>query len=87
MPNAKSVRVWTVVRQRRFEHRSAISACLLRRLVRTHGDLEALKTRRPQAAAMFDKYKRQVDVAVALGVSAQTGSRWCGAGRWPGWPR
>jgi transposase len=29
-----------------------------------------------QAAAMFDRGKRQVDVVVELGVSAQTASRW-----------
>ena len=39
--------------------------------------IEALKTRRLQEAAMSGRGKRQVDAAVAPGVSAQTGSRWC----------
>ncbi|WP_438388909.1 helix-turn-helix domain-containing protein [Actinopolyspora saharensis] len=29
-----------------------------------------------QAAGMFDRGKRQVDVGITLGVSAQTASRW-----------
>jgi transposase len=39
-------------------------------------DFEALRERRMQAAAMFDRGKRQVDVVTELGVSAQTASRW-----------
>jgi len=39
-------------------------------------DFEALKQRRLRAAQMFARGKRQVDVAVELGVSAQTASRW-----------
>lgn len=39
-------------------------------------DFEALKARRLRAAEMFRRGKRQVDVVVALGVSAQTASRW-----------
>jgi transposase len=35
-----------------------------------------LRQRRMQAAAMFDRGKRQVDVVSELGVSAQTASRW-----------
>ena len=39
-------------------------------------DFEALTERRMRAAEMFRAGKRQVDVAAALGVSAQTASRW-----------
>jgi transposase len=39
-------------------------------------DFEALKARRMKAASMFARGKRQVDVVTALGVSAQTASRW-----------
>jgi transposase len=39
-------------------------------------DFEGLKARRLRAAEMFAKGKRQVDVVVELGVSAQTASRW-----------
>jgi transposase len=39
-------------------------------------DFEALTERRMRAAEMFDRGKRQVDVVVELGVSAQTASRW-----------
>jgi uncharacterized protein YjcR len=35
-----------------------------------------LKARRLKAARMFARGRRQVDVVVALGVSAQTASRW-----------
>jgi transposase len=38
--------------------------------------LQALKERRMAAADMFARGKRQVDVVVELGVSAQTASRW-----------
>jgi transposase len=44
--------------------------------VRERRDFEALKTRRLQAAAMFERGKRQADVVTELGVSAQTASRW-----------
>src|SRR5438874_11547074 len=48
-------------------------------------DFEALRQRRMQAARMFDRGARQVDVARELGVSAQTASRWyrawCDGGR------
>jgi transposase len=48
-------------------------------------DFEALRQRRMQAARMFDRGARQVDVAWELGVSAQTASRWyrawCDGGR------
>jgi transposase len=39
-------------------------------------DFEALAERRMRAAEMFARGKRQVDVVVELGVSAQTASRW-----------
>lgn len=39
-------------------------------------DFEALRERRLRAAELFDRGKRQVDVAVELRVSAQTASRW-----------
>jgi transposase len=39
-------------------------------------DFEALRERRMRAAEMFERGKRQVDVVVELGVSAQTASRW-----------
>jgi transposase len=39
-------------------------------------DFEGLRARRMKAARMFARGKRQVDVVVALGVSAQTASRW-----------
>jgi transposase len=39
-------------------------------------DFEGLKARRLRAAEMFARGKRQVDVVVELGVSAQTASRW-----------
>lgn len=44
--------------------------------VASRRDFGALKQRRMQAAEMFRRGKRQVDVAAALGVSAQTASRW-----------
>jgi transposase len=44
--------------------------------VRPRRDFEALKARRMKAAEMFARGKRQVDVGTALGVSAQTASRW-----------
>lgn len=44
--------------------------------VRPRRDFEALTARRLKAAEMFRRGMRQVDVAVALGVSAQTASRW-----------
>ena len=44
-------------------------------------DFEALKQRRMQAADMFARGKRQVDVVTELGVSAQTASRWYQAWR------
>jgi len=44
--------------------------------VRERRDFGALKARRLQAAAMFERGKRQADVAAELGVSAQTASRW-----------
>lgn len=44
--------------------------------VRAHRDFAALKARRLQAAAMFDRGKRQAGVVTELGVSAQTASRW-----------
>lgn len=43
---------------------------------RPRRDLEGMTARRMQAAEMFRRGKRQVDVVVALGVSAQTASRW-----------
>jgi transposase len=46
------------------------------RRVRARRDFEVLRARRMQAAAMFDRGKRQVDVVAELGVSAQTVSRW-----------
>jgi transposase len=39
-------------------------------------DFEALEARRMRAAEMFARGKRQVDVVVELGVTAQTASRW-----------
>ncbi|MBB5156824.1 winged helix-turn-helix domain-containing protein [Saccharopolyspora phatthalungensis] len=39
-------------------------------------DFDGLRERRMRAAEMFRRGKRQVDVASALGVSAQTASRW-----------
>ncbi|MEV0053162.1 winged helix-turn-helix domain-containing protein [Saccharopolyspora shandongensis] len=39
-------------------------------------DFDALRERRMRAAEMFARGKRQVDVASALGVSAQTVSKW-----------
>jgi transposase len=39
-------------------------------------DFEALRARRMQAARMFDRGARQVDVARELDVSEQTASRW-----------
>ena len=44
--------------------------------VRARRDFQALKDRRMAAADMFARGKRQVDVVDALGVSAQTASRW-----------
>ena len=44
--------------------------------VRPRRDMAALKDRRMVAADMFDAGRRQVDVVVALEVSAQTASRW-----------
>jgi transposase len=44
--------------------------------VRARRDFEGLTARRMQAADMFDRGKRQVDVVTELGVSAQTASRW-----------
>jgi transposase len=44
--------------------------------VRPRRDFEALAARRMRAAEMFAAGKRQVDVVVELGVSAQTASRW-----------
>jgi len=44
--------------------------------VRPRRDFEALAARRMRAAEMFAANKRQVDVVVELGVSAQTASRW-----------
>jgi hypothetical protein len=38
-------------------------------------DVEALTERRMPAAEMFDRGKRQIDVVVELGISAQTASR------------
>ena len=46
------------------------------RRVRPRRDFEALTARRMQAAEMFARGKRQVDVVTELGVSAQTASRW-----------
>jgi Homeodomain-like domain len=46
------------------------------RRVAARRDLEALRERRMRAARMFDRGARQVDVAQALGFSAQTASRW-----------
>ena len=48
---------------------------------RARRDFEALTDRRRQAAAMFERGKRQADVAAALEVSAQTASRWYRAWR------
>ena len=45
------------------------------RRVRPRRDFEALTARRMQAAEMFARGKRQVDVVTELGVSAQTASR------------
>ncbi|WP_190816368.1 helix-turn-helix domain-containing protein [Saccharopolyspora pogona] len=42
----------------------------------TGRDFDALRQRRMRAAAMFDRGRRQADVASALGVSAQTVSKW-----------
>lgn len=39
-------------------------------------DFDGLRQRRMRAATMFDRGKRQVEVASALGVSAQTASKW-----------
>src|SRR4051794_7129944 len=47
-----------------------------RRRVRARRDFEALRQRRMQAADMLRRGKRQVDVAVKLGVSQPTASRW-----------
>jgi transposase len=44
--------------------------------VRARRDFGALADRRLQAAEMFERGKRQADVVMALGVSAQTASRW-----------
>jgi transposase len=44
--------------------------------VRARRDFQALQDRRMAAAEMFARGKRQVDVVDALGVSAQTASRW-----------
>jgi transposase len=44
--------------------------------VRARRDFEALVARRMRAADMFARGKRQVDVVVELGISAQTASRW-----------
>jgi transposase len=44
--------------------------------VRARRDFQALQDRRMTAAQMFARGKRQVDVVDALGVSAQTASRW-----------
>jgi transposase len=44
--------------------------------VRSRRDFEALRQRRMQAADMFRRGKRQVDVAAKLGVSQPTASRW-----------
>src|SRR5574340_287072 len=44
--------------------------------VRPRRDMQALKDRRMAAADMFAAGRRQVDVVVALEVSAQTASRW-----------
>ncbi len=44
-------------------------------------DFDALRARRLRAAQMFEQGKRQADVVVALGVSAQTASRWFRAWR------
>jgi transposase len=49
-------------------------------------DFEALRQRRMQAARMFDRGARQVDVARELDVSAQTASRWYRAWRDGGRP-
>ena len=43
---------------------------------RARRDFEGLTARRMQAADMFARGKRQVDVVTELGVSAQTASRW-----------
>jgi transposase len=43
---------------------------------RVRRDFEALRQRRMQAAEMFRRGKRQVDVAEKLGVSQPTASRW-----------
>jgi transposase len=44
--------------------------------VRARRDFAGLKARRGEAAGMFARGKRQVDVVTALGVSAQTAWRW-----------
>ena len=44
--------------------------------LRPRRDLQALAERRMAAAEMFARGKRQVDIVVELGVSAQTASRW-----------
>ncbi|HYA52405.1 MAG TPA: winged helix-turn-helix domain-containing protein [Streptosporangiaceae bacterium] len=44
--------------------------------VRARRDFAGLRARRAEAADMFARGKRQVDVVTALGVSAQTASRW-----------
>jgi transposase len=44
--------------------------------VRARRDFGALADRRLHAAEMFERGKRQADVVMALGVSAQTASRW-----------
>jgi transposase len=44
--------------------------------VRARRDFDALRQRRMQAADMFGRGKRQVDVAAKLGVSQPTASRW-----------
>ena len=44
--------------------------------VRARRDFEALRQRRMQAADMFSRGKRQVDVAAKLGISQPTASRW-----------
>jgi transposase len=44
--------------------------------VRPRRDFAALTARRMRAADMFDRGKRQVDVVIELGVSAQAASRW-----------
>src|SRR5690349_1511335 len=44
--------------------------------VRARRDFESLRERRMQAARMFARGERQVDVVKGLGVTAQTASRW-----------